>query len=91
MQDILKQIRKMDLNQVNQVKEAVLSRLDLLKGDIRSSLRVGQTIKANHPKVRGLQFRIVKLNGVKAKCVQIYPVTSSKIEFSIPYSFIEAV
>jgi mRNA-degrading endonuclease RelE of RelBE toxin-antitoxin system len=91
MQDILKQIKKMDLEQVNQIKEAINSRLDLLKDSVRSSLRVGQTVKANHPKVRGLQFRIVKLNNVKVKCVQIYPVTSSKIEYSIPYSFIEAV
>jgi hypothetical protein len=61
MQDILKQIATMDLNQVNQVKEAVLNRLDSLKGDVRSSLIVGQTIRVNHPKAQGKQFKIIKL------------------------------
>jgi hypothetical protein len=91
MQDILKQIATMDLNQVNQIKTAIANRLDSLKHDVRSSLRVGQTIKANHPKARGMQFKIVKLNGVKAKCEQIYPVSKSKLVFTIPYSLVETV
>jgi len=91
MQDILKQIAKMDLNQIQQIKAAASNRLDSLKGDVRSSLRVGQTIKANHPKARGMQFKVIKLNNVKAKCLQIYPVTSSRAEFTIPYSLIEVV
>ena len=91
MQDILKQITTMDLNQVNQVKETVLNRLDSLKGNIRSTLIVGQTIRVNHPKAQGKQFKIIKLNNVKAKCVQIYPVASSKIEFTVPYSLIKTV
>jgi len=62
-----------------------------LKENVRSSLRIGQTVKANHHKAIGMQFRIVKLNGVKAKCVQIYPVTNSRAEFTIPYSLIEAI
>jgi len=91
MQDILKQIKTMDLEQIQQIKAAVSNRLDSLKENVRSSLRVGQTIKANHHKAIGMQFRIVKLNGVKAKCVQIYPVTNSRAEFTIPYSLIEAI
>lgn len=91
MQDILNQIKTMDLNQVNQIKTAIANRLDSLKHDVRSSLRVGQTIKANHPKARGMQFKIVKLNGVKAKCEQIYPVSKSKLVFTIPYSLVETV
>jgi hypothetical protein len=91
MQDILKQIEKMDLKQIQQIKTAIANRVELLKGDVRSSLRVGQTIKANHHKAAGMQFRIVKLNNVKAKCVQIYPVTNSRAEFTIPYSLIEIV
>ena len=91
MQDILKQIRKMDLEQILQIKAAVSNRLDSLKENVRSSLRVGQTIKANHPKARGMQFRIVKLNSVKIKCIQIYPVTNTRSEFSIPYSLVKTV
>jgi len=91
MQDILKQIRTMDLEQIQQIKAAVSNRLDSLKENVRSSLRVGQTVKANHRKAVGMQFRIVKLNGVKAKCEQIYPVTNSKLVFTIPYALIETV
>jgi len=91
MQDILKQIKTMDLEQIQQIKAAVSNRLDSLKENVRSSLRIGQTVKANHHKAIGMQFRIVKLNGVKAKCVQIYPVTNSRAEFTIPYSLIEAI
>ena len=91
MQDILKQIRTMDLEQILLIKAAISNRLESLKDNVRSSLRIGQTIKANHPKARGMQFRIIKLNGVKAKCLQIYPVTNSRSEFSIPYSLIETV
>ena len=54
MQDILKQIRTMDLEQILLIKAAVSNRLDSLKDNVRSSLRIGQTIKANHPKARGM-------------------------------------
>jgi hypothetical protein len=91
MQDILKQIESMDLKQIQQIKTAIANRVELLKHDVRSSLRVGQTIKANHPKARGMQFKIVKLNGVKAKCEQIYPVSKSKLVFTIPYSLVETI
>ena len=91
MQDILNQIRTMDLEQIHQIKSAIANRVELLKYGVRSSLRVGQTIRANHHKAKGMQFRIVKLNSVKAKCEQIYPVTNSKSTFTIPYSLIEVI
>ena len=90
MQDILNQVRKMDLAQIQELREVINQRLDVLKSDTRSALKVGQTIRVNHPKAQGKQFKIIKLNNVKAKCVQIYPACE-KAEFTVPYSLIKTV
>lgn len=89
IQQIQNALAHLSLEEIQTIKGYCNDIIAVKAGANRNSLRVGQTITVNHKKAFGMQFKIEKLNNVKAKVLQIYPVTSRRSVFTVPYSLIQ--
>ena len=71
----------------NKVVEMIKSKKSVVALDIKESLYVGANVKVNHPKLRGKQLRVEKINRTKASL----KVLNGMGSYNVPISMIELV
>ena len=82
----LNQLTIEELRMLNsKVVEVIKSKKSVAAYDVKESLYIGANVNVNHPKLRGKQLRVEKINRTKA----VLKVLNGRGTFTVPMSLIE--
>ena len=82
-----KQLEKMSLTELKTLKSMVQSFIDSKIGDTVIHLKVGDTVKINHRKTKGLKFQVLKINRKRCKVLDL----TSKVTYNCDFGLIEKI